>query len=423
MNESARYLTMAAEFNNATAELFIHRVFEALGLSSPILRPGTSPEEAHDDTQRADDDGDGFGSEMVMDNLGDIFRPGNYNDNENDPSSDETLEKMDHDNDDNIGRYDDDDDDDDDDDGGDGDGDGDSDDDDTDEDDGYTLFHLGGALHQSLLTSGEAAGERYCSLIRKIYHHVIAEGHGHVPLISENGERRYKNIEDPALARDSLRLLRQQHSPVVLYRMNDGTYMSEDTLHLAAVCGAVELIQLLLDHGADINEHDMEGSTPLYCSTRHGQAAATRLLVSRGADASAKTPSGHCAIHNLWVFESSVIPEIARLLVDAGAEVNAVSHLNLADALCQQREQGSALHVSVAMRSLTAVESVLEQGADVNLRPPKFLYTPLELASHYHFPEIVDLLLHHGASIYLPAEQHKGWALHAVAHAMQPMLR
>lgn len=389
MDDSVRHLTMAAELNNPTAELFIHRIFEALRLAPPILKPDASLE-VRDDTPMAD--------------LGDTFLSGNYYEN---------AENSDSDPDSSMGSHDDLCDEGDDDDGS-----------DDDDDDGYSLFHLGGALHRSLVTPpGVAPEDRYCALMRTVYHRVIAESFGCVPLISENGKSQYKNIEDPALARDSKRLLRQKHTPIVLYRMSDGTYVGEHTLHLAAVCGAAELIQRLLDQGADINEHDVEGHTPLYCATRHGHAVATRLLVSRGADASIETPSGHCALHNLWVFESSDIPEMARLLVKANAKVNAVSHLNLADSLCHLMEYGSALHVSVAMRSPTAIRSLIDQGADVNLRPPNALYTPLELASYYHFPEIVDLLLRCGASIYPSSKEGNGWALHAAAHAKQPMLR
>jgi ankyrin repeat protein len=54
-------------------------------------------------------------------------------------------------------------------------------------------------------------------------------------------------------------------------------------LHLAADQGHREIINLLIDHGAEVGLVDKLGRTPLHRSARLGYGAATKLLVDRGS--------------------------------------------------------------------------------------------------------------------------------------------
>jgi hypothetical protein len=98
--------------------------------------------------------------------------------------------------------------------------------------------------------------------------------------------------------------------------------------------------------------------------------------------------------------------------------------MHVFDIFFQRSLYGSALHAGVIMRNSTVVGCLLDLGADVNIRPSNSLYTPLEVASRYHFPEIVDLLLSRGAELFSPtAEGWPGWALHAAGTTTEPLLR
>jgi peptidoglycan/LPS O-acetylase OafA/YrhL len=59
-------------------------------------------------------------------------------------------------------------------------------------------------------------------------------------------------------------------------------------LDWAALRGDVETLQLLIDHGADVNARNKDGSTALHGAAFLGRTSAVKLLLEKGADAGAK---------------------------------------------------------------------------------------------------------------------------------------
>lgn len=88
-------------------------------------------------------------------------------------------------------------------------------------------------------------------------------------------------------------------------------------LHLAAAAGSPELVEMLLDAGADPNGRSGRGETPLHAAAgadEYRGVAVTRLLVARGADARVTDVLGETPVHKAAERDS-----VELLLYYAGA--------------------------------------------------------------------------------------------------------
>ena len=96
-------------------------------------------------------------------------------------------------------------------------------------------------------------------------------------------------------------------------------------LSLACSKGSAAMVEKLLDAGAAPNVAQWTGVTPLMTCARAGSAQAVKLLLARKADANAKeTRRGQTAL--MWAVAQKHL-EVARLLTESGADVNAKSHM------------------------------------------------------------------------------------------------
>jgi ankyrin repeat protein len=62
----------------------------------------------------------------------------------------------------------------------------------------------------------------------------------------------------------------------------------DQPIHHAARNGDTDIIQLLIQRGANVNARNSRGHTVLYCAGGHGHLQSLHLLLNHGADASAK---------------------------------------------------------------------------------------------------------------------------------------
>src|ERR1051326_6410856 len=91
-------------------------------------------------------------------------------------------------------------------------------------------------------------------------------------------------------------------------------------LHWAGANGHVEVMQYLIDHGADINvAENVEGWTPIMSAACSGSAEPVRLLIKRGAFLEARRKDGSEAIHIAASFgrEFTVLQ-----LIQSGVDIN-----------------------------------------------------------------------------------------------------
>jgi uncharacterized protein len=156
-----------------------------------------------------------------------------------------------------------------------------------------------------------------------------------------------------------------------------GAWHQETALHWAASNDDVELIDALLDAGADIERpgSSIDGGPPLQSATGYGQMRAARRLVERGA------------VYFVWHAAAlGMMPELAELLTDAPS----------ADDL------GGALWNAARSGQIAAGRLLVEHGADINWRAPWSGETPLDIARAGGHDEMVAWLRARGRKAEAP---------------------
>ncbi|TGK33239.1 hypothetical protein EHQ12_18065 [Leptospira gomenensis] len=155
-------------------------------------------------------------------------------------------------------------------------------------------------------------------------------------------------------------------------------------LHIAVNENRIDIIDLLLEHGADINAKNREGYTPIYkipWKQKEGFGL-FELLKDKGADLKSLTNSGISLTHYAALQEN--IP-ILEYLVQNGLELDL------------QSEHGETpLHWTVHYHCIESARYLLEQGAKINLQNRKG-NTVLHEAALRDYDKLISLFLKFGA--------------------------
>ena len=168
---------------------------------------------------------------------------------------------------------------------------------------------------------------------------------------------------------------------IVVYLLSQGAnseascQMKRTPLIWAARENHTEILQYLLERGADVHKVDKKGKTALHHAVSKQNSASLRLtecidaLVDHGIDVDAKDAEMETALH---LALPRADPATVEHLISKGASLTAES--------CR----GTALHIAVmsgcGMSQLTMVKALLRNGADVNRRRSSDGKTPLHVA-------------------------------------------
>jgi ankyrin repeat protein len=211
-------------------------------------------------------------------------------------------------------------------------------------------------------------------------------------------------------------------------------------LHLAARRGHAEVLQLLIEAGADVERESRDGWTALTRADAEGQAECVEILLRAGADPTTRTRHGFARLHRAArlgraadcecfladgddvnaraadgstavMFASQLCdPRVAeatlRVLLRHGGDPNIPDHEDWYPLSSAAYED--AAHADFGSEPIVRVPALIEAGADPN-RPP---YTPLvaSISQEGHSWEVIDLLLTAGADPARP-EHEDGWTI------------
>ena len=128
----------------------------------------------------------------------------------------------------------------------------------------------------------------------------------------------------------------------------------------AAANGKIEKVRNLLDEGVDVDTRDSDNRTILHWAARKGHADIVQLLLERGANAKlADNDYGNTPIHSASYKGHT---DVVRMLLDHGVEPNTKNNIGT-----------TALHYSWREPDITRL--LLERGAIINQRDKYALHT------------------------------------------------
>jgi ankyrin repeat protein len=200
-------------------------------------------------------------------------------------------------------------------------------------------------------------------------------------------------------------------------------YSQEQDLLKRVKDSDVNGVKELIASGAELNfelEDDLHGMTPLGLSIMMNNLEMAKILIDAGADVNTKNYlGGACAnkrveMVKLLIAEGADVnreeeisgsvytpliqalpnAELTKILIDAGADVNHRDKIHGSTPLIQASKSYKP----------EAVKMLMDAGADINARETVSGYTPLIYACQYNFQDLVKYLIDEGADVNLKGQ-------------------
>ncbi|MCB1117355.1 MAG: ankyrin repeat domain-containing protein [Chlamydiia bacterium] len=261
----------------------------------------------------------------------------------------------------------------------------------------FSRLDLSGAFQEAILAEWVSQEEIDKVLFLYAYQHfnwgtlALKTGHPFIPSICEivlghemstateyldqNGLEERHPLRLCALVNDADRAEQCDDS-----ELNDCDAQGNTPLHLACEVCAEEMVKHLIKRGADLEKINSQGLTPLIIAVLKGSEEICDLLCKAGADINFITENGFSVL-NFAAAHSSV---------------------GIVDVLCRSENlkvDSKALAAAVQQNNLEMVKKLVQLGCDLDDERGKQFATPLAIAVRYHFDDIAEFLIEHGADV------------------------
>ncbi|MHC4644707.1 MAG: ankyrin repeat domain-containing protein [Planctomycetota bacterium] len=211
-------------------------------------------------------------------------------------------------------------------------------------------------------------------------------------------------------------------------------------LHWATIRGHMDVMEVLIENGADIEARDRWGATPLLKAT---DLAVVKLLLRHGADFRVTNHRGYSVLHHA-AYEGNM--ELAKLWIELGVDLEQLyakggtpllcaasrDHNNVVELLLEKRahigacdnEGQTALHKAAWGNSVKVMKLLLARGMKTDVID-KAGETPLHEAARVGLRcfDSAVLLLSNGANVNIPDKQGRTALHHAVRDPNERLVR
>jgi ankyrin repeat protein len=174
------------------------------------------------------------------------------------------------------------------------------------------------------------------------------------------------------------------HTEVVKTLCENGANLTVELMLMAARDGRISIAEFFISKGVDVNWANQGKFTPLYMATLNGHKEIVELLIDKGADVNVKTNKGKAP---LFVAVEWKYSAIAEMLVDHGADLK-----------IRNNKGSTLLQMAIFNNDKDMVEMLLSKGANVN-DENKNRKTPLNTAVEFGQREVAESLRQHGARL------------------------
>uniref|UniRef100_A0A2K6M5A7 Death-associated protein kinase 1 n=1 Tax=Rhinopithecus bieti TaxID=61621 RepID=A0A2K6M5A7_RHIBE len=168
------------------------------------------------------------------------------------------------------------------------------------------------------------------------------------------------------------------------YDVNQPNKHGTPPLLIAAGCGNIQILQLLIKRGSRIDVQDKGGSNAIYWAARHGHVDTLKFLNENKCPLDVKDKSGETALHVAARYGHA---DVAQLLCSFGSNPN-----------IQDKEEETPLHCAGWHGYYSVAKALCEAGCNVNIKNREG-ETPLLTASARGYHDIVECLAEHGADL------------------------
>uniref|UniRef100_A0A8C5RCW8 Protein phosphatase 1 regulatory subunit n=1 Tax=Laticauda laticaudata TaxID=8630 RepID=A0A8C5RCW8_LATLA len=178
-------------------------------------------------------------------------------------------------------------------------------------------------------------------------------------------------------------------------------------LHQACIDENIEVVEFLVENGADVNQADNEGWTPLHVAASCGYSEIAQYLLDHGANIAAVNSDGDVPldIAEADSMEALLRTEIEKRGIDVEVAKREEEEMMLRDARHwlnagkisdepHPKTGATALHVAAAKGYVEVMRLLLQAGYDTNVQD-KDGWAPLHAAAHWGVEEACRLLAEH----------------------------